>query len=223
MGSCPPGSGTAPAGTAAAAPGQCRTPPPASLPRGIFHPENPRGRQRGAPTRLPTVSPCSLPRPRRAAATPRRGLHGGARRFPALRLTWHGGSRRRAEALPGRCQWGAERGTGPPSQVPPRPRALRRCLYGLRDGPRCQSAAPGRAPGSPLRGGDISPPPPPTHREAPARLPAKPSRAQALPCTAPRRSHRPPRAVLEAGWAAGASPRERRGAERRGEASECVS
>lgn len=58
-----------------------------------------------------------------------------------------GGSRRRAEALAGRGRWGVERGALlPPSQVPPRPRAPRRRLYGLRAGPRCQSAAPGRAP-----------------------------------------------------------------------------
>lgn len=70
--------------------------------------------------------------------------------------------------LPGRCRrCGADRGTLPPSHVPPRPRAPRRRLYGLRAGPRCQSAAAGRAPGSLLGGSDTAP-----RRPLPAGPPA---------------------------------------------------
>lgn len=63
-----------------------------------------------------------------------------------------------------------------PSQDPARPRAPRRRLYGLRAGLRCQSAARGRAPGSPLRGGDTTPAAP-----SPLRLPAGPSPARPAP------------------------------------------
>lgn len=107
---------------------------------------------------------------------------------------------------------GADRGSQPPSHVPPRPRAPRRRLYGLRAGPRCQSAAPGRAPGSLLGGGDTAPPRP---LSAPRRpLPAGPPalaylRGGGEPGPLPRTAPRPPcgGAVREAGRA----PRGERG------------
>lgn len=122
-------------------------------------PEIPRGGQWGDyPGRAPSGLTTSSAR--------RAGLagHGTARLAPHLASE----SRRRAGAL--RVGRGAWRATllPTPSQVPPQPSAPR--LYGLRAGPRCQSAAPGRAPDSPLRGGDTN-----LAAPSPPRLPAGPS------------------------------------------------
>lgn len=198
---------------------RCRTPPPASPPRGRALRLSPRG---GGSAVRGVQPPASRRAPAAAAPAgqqPEVASPAGA--FPPCRLTWHGGSRRRAEALPGRCRWGGERSAVPyrrrKSLRGPAPRAA--AFMGCGPGPACQSAPPGRAPGSPLRGGDTtSSPPPRPRRPLPSGRPALAylrGHAGPGPSPAPPRHppDRPPRAVREAERAAGASPR---GAERRG-------
>lgn len=140
------------------------------LPRGCSPHPSSRGVGSGASAHGELRAGWQPPPP--AERAPRRARH-----LRALRLTWHRGADG-ALGSAGRHRGGSGAGWDAllptPSQVPARPRAPR--LYGLRAGPRCQSAVPGRAPGSPLRGGDIN-----STAPSPPRLPAGPSPARARP------------------------------------------